>query len=704
MDYSVSGTASLVGVHQAGTSYDSGTITATIAGYPATATWGQTDTAASVAGHLVSAINTAAGSVITATLDTNNANYIDLSSRSTGASTNYSVSVTANDTLAVQYPNLLTNPSFSAVGDNMAGGANAVSSYGTIYSYAAAYAQNGNILAHADSVMGTWNFSYDAVDRLMTAQQTAYTATSQKYAGNYGCWNWSYDSFGNRTLEAYSATASCGSNLTPQALTTYIQSGSIPLNNRISSSTMSPNTVSAGSYVYDASGNTLYDGVNEYWYDAEGQLCAVQRTIGGTITQYIYDAEGARIGKGTLSTAPATGATCAPPMSSGFTLATRWLVGLGGDQVTELSEQGPPTPQTENWAHSNVFSASRLTATYDYNGGHGGIHFELADPLGTKRVQANAYGQVEEYCTSLPFGNDLTNPIGLWGTSCNPPSGAPSTADDATEHHFTGKERDSESGNDYFGARYYASSMGRWMSPDLSPRSIVLQDPQSWNRYVYVLNKPLIAFDPDGNLTVYMGGTGNGKAPYAQAGTAFNAALSKFFNGDRVMVFQWSGSILPWRRMAAARDLRSFIDANLRPGEKLNLAGHSHGGNVEKLYTKLPGHESVDTLLTLGTPNRQDIRVGGDVADYINVYSHNDPVQGNVAGPFWCLVCSSDISDDADENIEVSDVNGQSIGHGDLHSPGVLDSARDTDSTSPDKNATYWDNVRANIRKRTEWN
>ena len=31
---------------------------------------------------------------------------------------------------------------------------------------------------------------------------------------------------------------------------------------------------------------------------------------------------------------------------------------------------------------------------------------------------------------------------------------------------FTGKERDSESGNDYFGARYYAASMGRFMSPD----------------------------------------------------------------------------------------------------------------------------------------------------------------------------------------------------------------------------------------------
>jgi RHS repeat-associated protein len=31
---------------------------------------------------------------------------------------------------------------------------------------------------------------------------------------------------------------------------------------------------------------------------------------------------------------------------------------------------------------------------------------------------------------------------------------------------YTGKERDTESGLDYFGARYYGSNMGRWMSPD----------------------------------------------------------------------------------------------------------------------------------------------------------------------------------------------------------------------------------------------
>ena len=64
---------------------------------------------------------------------------------------------------------------------------------------------------------------------------------------------------------------------------------------------------------------------------------------------------------------------------------------------------------------------------------------------------------------------------------------------------FTGKERDTESGLDYFGARYYASNMGRWMSPDPKAPSIKhLANPQKWNKYNYVLNNPLSNVDPDG--------------------------------------------------------------------------------------------------------------------------------------------------------------------------------------------------------------
>ena len=61
-----------------------------------------------------------------------------------------------------------------------------------------------------------------------------------------------------------------------------------------------------------------------------------------------------------------------------------------------------------------------------------------------------------------------------------------------------GKERDTESGNDYFGARYYASSMGRFLSPDPFLNSGRPDDPQTWNRYTYGLNNPLKVIDPTG--------------------------------------------------------------------------------------------------------------------------------------------------------------------------------------------------------------
>ena len=60
----------------------------------------------------------------------------------------------------------------------------------------------------------------------------------------------------------------------------------------------------------------------------------------------------------------------------------------------------------------------------------------------------------------------------------------------------TGKERDTESGNDYFGARYYSSAMGRWMSPDAAGPNP--NNPQALNLYRYGFNNPLRFIDPDG--------------------------------------------------------------------------------------------------------------------------------------------------------------------------------------------------------------
>jgi RHS repeat-associated protein len=64
---------------------------------------------------------------------------------------------------------------------------------------------------------------------------------------------------------------------------------------------------------------------------------------------------------------------------------------------------------------------------------------------------------------------------------------------------FTGHERDGESGLDHAWFRQYASKTGRWMTPD--PGGLAVVDPfnpQTWNRYAYVLNDPINLRDPSG--------------------------------------------------------------------------------------------------------------------------------------------------------------------------------------------------------------
>ena len=65
--------------------------------------------------------------------------------------------------------------------------------------------------------------------------------------------------------------------------------------------------------------------------------------------------------------------------------------------------------------------------------------------------------------------------------------------------HFTGKERDAETGLDNFGKRYDASSLGRFMTPDpIFMTKHRLIDPQQWNLYAYVRNNPVNLTDPTG--------------------------------------------------------------------------------------------------------------------------------------------------------------------------------------------------------------
>jgi RHS repeat-associated protein len=229
-----------------------------------------------------------------------------------------------------------------------------------------------------------------------------------------------------------------------------------------------------------------YDGTNFYAYDGEGRLCAVQPTSGSTAFGYIYDADGNRVAKGTITASlnPLTTPLSCDPTSNGFTLTESYVLGPGGEELSMLDG-------ANHWQRTNVYAAGKLVGAYDLVAGQPALHFQIADPLGSRRLQTDSIGWPEEQFTNWPFGDEL-----IPSTAPNAP---PSGGDDATPLHFTGKERDAESGNDYFGARYYSSTMGRFLSPDpILYNDLRLLNPQRWNKYAYVINNPLVLTDPTG--------------------------------------------------------------------------------------------------------------------------------------------------------------------------------------------------------------
>lgn len=91
----------------------------------------------------------------------------------------------------------------------------------------------------------------------------------------------------------------------------------------------------------------------------------------------------------------------------------------------------------------------------------------------------------------MPFGEEIN--AGTGGRTAQQGY----VVDNVTQK-FTQKERDVETGLDYFGARYYSSAQGRFTSVDPLLASGRVAMPQSWNRYSYVLNNPLRLVDPTG--------------------------------------------------------------------------------------------------------------------------------------------------------------------------------------------------------------
>jgi RHS repeat-associated protein len=115
-----------------------------------------------------------------------------------------------------------------------------------------------------------------------------------------------------------------------------------------------------------------------------------------------------------------------------------------------------------------------------------GVSYLTSDPLGTPRVITDGNGNVESRHDYLPFGEELT--VGRNSDYVI----------DNVRQKFTSKERDSESKLDYFLARYYSSTHGRFTGVDPLLASAKPIMPQSWNRYAYCNNNPLFYIDPTG--------------------------------------------------------------------------------------------------------------------------------------------------------------------------------------------------------------
>jgi RHS repeat-associated protein len=216
-------------------------------------------------------------------------------------------------------------------------------------------------------------------------------------------------------------------------------------------------------YTYDSAGNTTFDGTHHYFYDAENRIVQVDGTQGscsGATACYLYDALGRRAQK---------------------TAGSAWLnyiYDLSGHVVTEYSGAcGSPC-----WATSYIYLKGQLTAQYSA----GTTYFVHRDQVGSTRLVTALNKSIIDNLDYQPFGEQT--------------SGATSTT-----HKFTGTERDAETGLDYFGARFYQNTMGRFFTPDWAAKPITVPyasfgDPQTLNLYSYVENGPVNRVDADGHI------------------------------------------------------------------------------------------------------------------------------------------------------------------------------------------------------------
>ncbi len=194
-----------------------------------------------------------------------------------------------------------------------------------------------------------------------------------------------------------------------------------------------------------------------YVFNAENQMTSTSNSS----ASYIYDGDGNRVEK------------------SGSKLY--WY--SGSEVLDETDQTGSVT--NANFNEYVYFGGNRIARRDKSNN----VFYYLTDQLGSSRVIVQ--GGQTTFCYDAdfePFGREH-----MYTNTC------------PQNYRFTGKERDTESGLDNFGARYYASTTGRFMLPDWALKPLAVPyakfgDPQTLNLYTYVENSPLNRIDADGHV------------------------------------------------------------------------------------------------------------------------------------------------------------------------------------------------------------
>ncbi len=295
------------------------------------------------------------------------------------------------------------------------------------------------------------NYDYDQLNRLKWMAEYP----DGNAAGSTGSQAFNYDQFGNRTIDP----ASWGAGINEQQFTVVTAKNQLGVP-----------AGQTGAMQYDAAGNLYndtYSGTGSRTFDAENRMVtatnvAVQQSV------YTYDADGKRVRR------------------KSYGVETWQVYGMEGELLAEYaSSTAPAAPQKEYGYRNNQLL---VTATSGAD-----VRWLVADHLGTPRIIADKTGSLAGITRHdyLPFGEEL-----LAGTGSR--TAAKGYATDGVRQHFTGYERDDETWLDYAQARYLTNTQGRFVSVDPLLASGRAGNPQSWNRYAYVLNNPLAFTDPTG--------------------------------------------------------------------------------------------------------------------------------------------------------------------------------------------------------------